>query len=243
MVIIGVSDEDEGKIEEVFVDKLGAKYPIVKIDASDVAGYGIKFYPSYYSIAPDGTVHSVPDDRMPGEEQIEELLKSVTLVPPLPDGAAYNTLRKLWEKQDFAKLRDHIDKTLGIEGLEAEVKEVFTAQKAALDKRVESVAARVAKLGQGPDYNTASQALRKIERDWKGFDVAAAAKKELDRFQSDPKIKKEAEASRALEKLLAKHDRSSQSQVKKLMKAIPAFIKRYEGTHAAQEAQKLLGGN
>ena len=51
-----MSDEQEGKIEETFIDRLGAKYPMAKIKKGDTQAYGIKFYPSVYCLAPDGTV-------------------------------------------------------------------------------------------------------------------------------------------------------------------------------------------
>ncbi|MCB9883071.1 MAG: TlpA family protein disulfide reductase [Planctomycetes bacterium] len=240
LVIIGVSDEDEGKIQSVFVEERGAKYPIVKINGGDVSNYGIKFYPSYYCIDPEGAVFSVPDDRMPSDAQIEELLANVQLAPKLPDGSQYDSLRKYWEKRDYAKLRDHIDKTLENGDLEADVKEVFTAQKTSLDKLVQSQQKRVEKLAAGPDYYASTLSLRKIERDWKGFEVADVAKKELARMNSDSQIKKEIAASKAFEKLCSRYDRNSQSQAKKLAKAIPGFLKRYEGTYAATQAQKLL---
>ena len=101
-----MSDEQEDKIEDVFINRLGAKYPMVKVKAAATKDYGIKFYPSVYTIAPDGRVHSVPEDRMPKEDAIVELLKSVSLVPELPEGAHYDPLRVMWDKKQYGKLSD-----------------------------------------------------------------------------------------------------------------------------------------
>ena len=65
-----MSGEDEKKVQEVFIDNLGAKYPYVTVDKNALAGYGIRFYPSVYCIDAEGNVHSVPDDRMPSEAVI-----------------------------------------------------------------------------------------------------------------------------------------------------------------------------
>ena len=51
-----MSDEEEGKIEKTFINDLGAKYPMAKINKSDTQKYGIRFYPSIYCFAPDGNL-------------------------------------------------------------------------------------------------------------------------------------------------------------------------------------------
>jgi hypothetical protein len=203
-----VSGEDEGTIQKSFIDSLGAKYPIVRVDKKDTAAYGIKFYPSVYVIAPDGTVHSVPDDRMPSEQVIEELLKTATLAPKLPADSRYDPLRSMWQKSEFLKVRDYLDKMLAAPNLDAAMGEVYTAQRAEWQKKHDAALARVEKLGAGPDYASAEVALEKLVKTWKGLPPAEAAQKELARFTTDAAIKKELTAGRALLKLLASHDAS-----------------------------------
>jgi hypothetical protein len=231
-----VSGEDEGAIQKVFVDQLGAKYPIVRVDKSDTAKYGIKFYPSVYVLDPDGNVWSVPEDRMPDEEQIEKLLATATLGPKLPDDARYDPLRALWKKGDYLKLREFLDKNLAAPNLDPAMKDVFTAQREYVDKREAGALARIPTLGAGPDYAAAEDSLEKIEKQWKGLPPAAASAKERARFAADPAIKKELGASRALQKLEAQFDTSKQSQRKKLAVELDKFRKKHDGTHAAKMA-------
>ncbi len=231
-----MSGEDEGAIQKVFVDQLGAKYPLVKIKDGDKGPYGIQFYPSVYVIDPDGNVFSVPDDRMPSEEQIEELLKRASLGPKLPDEPRYDALRGLWKKREYAKVRDYLDKNLAAPDLDVAMKDVFTAQRAEIDKRQQATMARITALGAGPDYADAEDQLEKVEKQWKGLVPADAAAKERARFAADPAIKKELAAGRALQKLLAAHDVSKSSQRKKLVVELEKFAKKHEGTHAGKQA-------
>ncbi len=235
-----MSGEAEGTIQKVFIDQLGAKYPIAQIKESDKAAYGLKFFPSVYVIAPDGTVHSTPDDRMPNEQEIEELLKTVSLAPKMPDDPRYDPLRALWKKGEFVKVRDYLDKNLAAPNLDAAMKDVFTAQRAEIDKRAAAAKARVARLGEGPDYAEAETQLEKVEKQWKGMEPATAAAAEKARFASDAKIKKELTAGRALQKLVASHDASKTSGRKKLGEALQQFRKKYEGTHAASQAEQKI---
>jgi hypothetical protein len=240
-----VSREAEGAIQKVFVDQLGAKYPIVKVAEKDVAPYGLKFFPSVYVLDPDGNVFSVPDDRMPSEQQIEELLKRVTLSPKMPDDPRYDPLRALWKKGEFVKVKEFLDKNLAAPNLDAGMKEVFTQQREQLDKRQTSAMTRVTSLGAGPDYADAEDQLEKIEKQWKGLEPAAAAAKEKARFATDASIKKELAAGRALQKLLGQFDVGKSAQRKKLAEALNAFRKKHEGTHAAKQAEakmNALGG-
>lgn len=235
-----MSGEDEKKIQDIFVDQLGAKYPLVKVDKKDVAPYGIKFYPSVYVIDPSGVVYSVPDDRMPSDDQIEELLKTVSLAPKLPADARYDPLRSMWQKGEFLKLRDYLAKMLAAPNLDAAMGEVFKGQQEALQKKQDATTARIAKLGAGPDYAAAEVQLEKIEKQWKGLPPADEAQKELARFGADATIKKELAAGRALQKLIAGTDLSKAGQRKKLGEQLQQFRKKNEGTYAATQAEKEI---
>lgn len=235
-----MSDEQESKIEDVFINKLGAKYPMVKVKSSATQDYGIKFYPSIYSIAPDGRVHSVPEDRMPKDDAIVELLKSVSLVPELPEGAHYDPLRVMWDKKQYSKLHSYLDKMLAQDNLEEEVREVLTGQQQELEQRVARKSQRVANLAAGPDYLASREKLEKIQKEWKGFAPASMAKDELTRFRKDGEIQKEIKVSKRYEKLINKYDATKIVQRRKLMEALEKFSKQYEGTYAADQAVKLL---
>lgn len=233
-----MSDEQEDKIESTFIKTLGAKYPMAKINAADTQKYGIRFYPSVYCFAPDGTVYSVPDDRMPTEAAIEKLLENVSLAPKLPDEPRYAPVRSMWEGKQYKKLGSYLDKMLGANKLDDEMRTVFEAQRAELDKRAQKQVARVAKLGQGPDYFSAKVTLLKIQKEWAGFDAADAAKQELARFAKDSAIKKEIAAMKSLNKLMRKYDPAKISQRRKLKDGLHKFAEKYAGTHAGERAGK-----
>jgi len=237
-----VSDENEKLIEETFITKLGAKHPWVKAKGCNDK-YGIQGFPTTVVIGPDGTIKS--NDRTPSEADIEAMLKEVVLPPEVPEGPQYAPLRTMWEKREYGKLRDWLDKTLAQPAVEPAMKEVCEAQKAELTKLADVQAARAAKLGEGPDYVASTDALEKLEKTWKGFPAADAARKELTRFGADATIKKEVGAGRALQKLLAGFDTNKESDVKKLVAELPKFAKKYEGTYAGKQAEerrkKLLG--
>lgn len=240
-----MSDEAPGLIEKVFVNEKGAKYPIVAASAGDLGGYGIKFYPSVYVIDAEGNVYSVPDDRMPSESAIEELLKSVTFGPKLPEGSQYNALRSMWEKKDYDKIRDYLEKMLGAPNLDAELKQVFETQQQELDKLVQRQVQKVEELAKGPDYYASAEKLEKIAKTWKGFEVSDKAEAQLAAFKDDAEIKKEMAAGEALAKLFKKYDASKLSQAKKLHEALGKFAetKKYEGTYAAEQARKRFSGS
>lgn len=235
-----MSDENEKQIEDTFITQLGAKYPFIKAKNCNSI-YGIKAFPSFYGIDPDGNVFSTAGDGMPSEAQIEEMLKRVTLTPKMPEGAQYDPVRALWKKKDYQKLGEYLEKMLAQENLDADMRQVFEGQKATLDKRAESQKKRVETLGKGPDYLAAKDSLEKIAKDWKGFDVADVAKSELTRFAADSQIKKEIAALKAFDKLCGKFDQNNANQLRKLRLELPKFIKKNEGLYAAQKAQALLG--
>lgn len=231
-----MSDEDEGAIEKTFITELGAKFPFVRAKGCNEL-YGIKGFPTHIVIGPDGLVVG---EGMPSEAKIEELLKGVTLLPKLPDGAQYEPLRQMWKKQEHGRLRDFLDKQLALPNLDGSMREVYQAQRAELDKRNTAQIARVERLGQGPDFTRSEALLEKMAKAWKGFPAAEAAQQELTRFGADPKIKKEIGAGKALTKLLASFDAGKVSQRKKLIEALQGFVKKHEGSEAGKQAQEHL---
>lgn len=242
MLLLGVSREDDKKVKDVFIDQLGAKYPIVTVDAGQIAGYGIKFFPSVYGIAPDGSVFSVPDDRVPSEATIEELLKDVTLAPKLPQDAKYDALRSMWDKKQYVKVGSYLTKMLAQDNLDPELRGVYEAQQAAFDLRVEGQLAKIKRFAEGPDYFGATEKLEQMEKDWKGLPVADEAKAMLSSFKQDSRIKKEVAAGKSLQKLTSRYDRSKPSQARRLHSALVKFADKNAGTHAAEAARRMLDG-
>ena len=178
---------------------------------------------------------------MPSESVIEELLQNVSLAPKMPDDSRYSPVRSMWEKKQHDKLRDYLTRMLGADNLDAEMRDVFTAQQSELEKRAKKQVERVKKVGLGPDFLAAKTALEKIQKEWSGFEAADAAKDELARFAKDATIKKEIAASNALQKILGKYDPNKVSQARKLKEALLKFAEKNAGTHAGEEAAKQAG--
>jgi len=233
-----VSGESENTIEDKFVNGLGARYPLAKIKATAKTAYGIRAYPSYRLIAPDGTVHS---HGKPDHATIERLLEDVTLAPKMPDEPRYAPVRQMWEKKQHKKLRDFLSKMVQQPKLDEQMREVYQQQLDELESRATRAAARVGKLADGPDYLRAKTTLETLQKDWRGFDVEKAAAAELKRFSKDATIKKEIAASKSLAKLRKKYPATTISKVKKLREALRKFADKHEGTYAGEQARKQLG--
>lgn len=236
-----MSDEEPSKIEETFISKLGAKYPFVQAKGVNEQ-YGIKFFPSVYAIDAAGNVHSVPDDRMPSESTIEELLKAVSLAPKMPDGAPYDGLRNLWKKKQYLALQEQLAKLLLSPNLDAATSEELRNQQAVLEKKCSAQEQRALGLEKGPDYYAAKTQLESIVKDWKGLPPATAASGVLERFAADAAVKKELAASKALATLRSKFDPSKAAQARKLQEELHKFAKKYVDTYAGQQVQKQISG-
>lgn len=236
-----MSDEDEKLIEETFITKLGAKYPFVRAKGVNEL-YRIGFFPSVYCIAPDGTILTVPDDRMPAEAFIEEQLANVSLSPKMPEDSRFDAVRGFWQKKEFKKLEDYLTKMLAQPNVDAELRTVYEGQQQELQKRATRAAARVQSLGQGPDFLAAEKQLERLQKDWVGMAPADAAKSELERFAKDAKVKDEIAASKALDKIVSKYDAGKVAQRRKLVEDLEKFkaTKKYAGSHACKQAEEML---
>lgn len=242
-----MSDEDPGLIEKTFITELGAKFPFVSAKGVNEK-YGVSGFPSIYVIDPDGTIVSVPEDRMPSEAFIEEHLAKVSLMPKLPEDSRFDPLRTLWKGKEHKKIGEYLAKMLQQPTLDAELRTVYEGQQQELQKRQERAAARVTSLGQGPDFYAAERQLESVKKEWAGLPPADAAKAELDRFAKDGKVQNEIAASKALEKLLGKFNPSRVAQRRKLAEELAKFAetKKYFGTEALKKASALAkqyGGN
>ncbi len=235
LLVIGVCDEPEAKIQDEFIRGLGASYPWIK--SNDFRQkYGVKFLPSAYCIDANGIVHSLADWWVPDETTIEELLQALPLPPKLPADKRYDLLRGHWQKAEFVKLREQMDKMLALPNLDAAAREVLAAQKAAVDQKQEAQLARTGQLVAGPDYAAATSELERIEKSWPGLPPAAAARKEIDRFAADAKIQQEAAASRALQKLMMGVDTSKFPALRKVLVDLDKFRRKYADTWAGKQA-------
>jgi hypothetical protein len=231
-----VSDEAEGLIEKTFLTGLRAEYPFIK--AKDVVKkFGIKFLPATWVLDANGSIVTLPDVGPPDDTLIETLLQGLPVEPRVPEGAKFEPLRQLWLKGDFARLQDHLDKTLGLPKLDDDLRAACEGQKEALAKKQERTLARLAQLGQGPDYTAQFDELEAIEKAWPGLPPAAKAREVLDRFEADDKIKVEIATGHELWKLLNSVDTSRLPALRKVIEDLDKFRKKHEGTYAGEQAR------
>ena len=231
-----MTDEGASLIEN-YIPQEGVRYPMVR--ASNAA-YGIRGYPTVYFIGPDGKVLS-SDGGIPEKDVIEDALRSVTLLPDLPDGSIFSRIRKDWQKRDFADVLETVEKELACaERLEPDEKAALEKLKADLDKMQARAEKKIGELAQGPDYYKAQVQLEAITSEWKGRELEAKAEAVLDKFDEDDGIKAEIRAGAALAHLEQKYDTSRSSQKRKLVEALQKFRKRFDGTHAAERATQLV---
>ncbi|HEU4418028.1 MAG TPA: hypothetical protein VFT55_03765 [Planctomycetota bacterium] len=230
-----MSDEPIGTIEKDILRAWSVTYPFVK--GNDVVKkYRVRFIPCTYSIDSNGEVASVPDGWLPDELVIDEMLHDIWKPAPLPDLKVYDPIRTLWKKHEFAQLRAGIDKILALPDQPAEVKETLGVLSKALDKKQEEQLARVAELGKGPDFYGCTMQLERIERAWKPLTPAVEARKHLDRFAGDEKIKKEVAVGRLLAKVMTEVDTSKPAVLRALTEELNQFRKKHDGTFAGQVA-------
>jgi hypothetical protein len=234
LTVVGVSDEDEAKIE-AYVQAKKPKYPIVRAaDAMDK--FGGKFYPSYFTIGSDGVILTVPDDRMPDEKLLEESLAKVVLFADLPKTPFFDAIRKDWLASRFGK----VAKQLATTSQDPTQQEAIGKLKAKLDGMVASELEAIDKLAPAEDPWAAVSKLETTARRFEGVEVAAKARAKLDALNKDPSLQKEIVAGRSLDKLRASFDLSKSSGKRGLAKALEPFVKRHKGTKAAVEAHALI---
>jgi hypothetical protein len=237
LLVIGVADDAEGKIESTFVKGLVAAYPYVK--SNDFAKkYKVEFHPSAFCIDANGLVHSLADWWVPEETTIEELLQALPLPPKPPADRRYDALRGAWQRGEFAKVAEQITKVGALPNLDEANREELAKQQAALDQKRDAALVRITEIAKGPDYGAAAGELERIEKAWTGLPPAAAARTELERFAADAKIKAEVDAARALDKLMTGVDTSKIPVLRKVITDLDRFRKKYAGTLAAKRADQ-----
>jgi thiol-disulfide isomerase/thioredoxin len=233
VVVLGVSEEAEGEILKFHA--AGATYPFVK--SNDLSKkFKVRFLPSTWVVDANGFVYSLPDLGAPDDTTVDELLQGLPIEPLVPAGAKWDSLRGMLVRAEYARLREHIEKTMTLPKLDDETRKVLEDQKGVLAKREEQQLARVTQLENGPDYTAHAAELERIEKSWSGHPPAAAARKVLDRFAGDATITKEITAGRALRKLVLDVDTSKLPALRKLIEDLDRFRKKNADVYAGKLA-------
>ncbi len=238
MAIVGVSDEERGKLEG-YVDQQEIQYPIVS--APEASGkYGVTGLPTYYLVSAKGEVLAGPQHRKFDDDQIEKALKDVMLLPDVPNKGPFKAIKKQWKKRKFVEVSRALTKVLQDETATDADRAAAESIKEILDAKIEDALTTVQKAKDGPDYYATASRLKDIAKDFKGMPVEAEAKAALDDFKKDDKIKKEIRASKKLTSLRKRYKASKKSDRKKLVAALAFFVKKNGGTYAGAKADKLL---
>ena len=245
MTILSVTGEGLDRVEP-FVEQFGAKFPVLcKAQSGEYSTGGV---PTSYLIGPDGKVlfHGHPNQVK--DDVIEKHLKDVkkdhrvstwafTLikqVPPLPD--KMSDLMKMMKKRDFGKALKKAEATAA--KLEGDDKEAGDAVVAWIKKRAADNMDKAAKLVRNSKIYEAFLVYESVESEFKGHDLAKAAKGELKAMKSDKAMKTEIKASELLIKI-KKEIAEERKPEDKLACLKPLLSKKYEDTLAGKKAAEM----
>jgi len=236
--IVAISSEDAGKVGE-FVIANNITYPVGI--AKNTEGYGSGGIPHAYLISPDGKVVWEGHPGSLKNEEIEPLLRKTKdfyvrkVVPEVKPAAAAFTKGRLVEARNLANAIK--DKEGVGRGAVADAEYVLArveAMRTAWTKKVENGA----KAGV---YLDVFDALGKIQKHFPGTEEAQTAATKLAELKADPNVKLELKASKSLDKLVQQKTKAGKSGKKldSVRKRVESFIKKYEGTKAAERAEML----
>jgi hypothetical protein len=235
---VAISNEDAGKVGE-FVIANNLTYPVGI--AKKTEGYGSGGIPHAYLISPDGKVVWDGHPASLSNGQVEKLLRKTKdfyvrkVAPEVKPAAAAFTKGNLVKAQ---KLANAIKDREGVgRGAVADAEYVLArveAMRTAWTRRVENGT----KAGL---YLDVFDTLGKIQKHFPGTEEAQAAATKLAELKADPNVKRELKASKALDKLVQRKTKAGTSGKKldAVRKKVEKFIKKYDGTKAAERAEML----
>jgi hypothetical protein len=229
-----VTDEGTGLIEK-YIPEFNVKYPMVRATGDDA--WKVTGFPTMYLVSPDG---EILHEGEPTKAQIEEALKTVRLAPEMPDTRTFSKIRKAWEKRKLGEAWAEVEDQLASDRVDDAEKQVLQQLKTHLEKTRKSVAEKIEAAPNGPDYFKIAQWLGRVQDEWEGCPEAEQAEAMLDKLEDDDAIKNEIDAGEYLVKMnekYADHFGGSKSKRERATKAYLAFIKKFEGTLAAKQAQ------
>lgn len=230
-MLVGVSDEGSATLKK-WADQKGVQYPIVNAPKG-LAAYAVAGFPTVFSIDAAGRI---AQRGQLTTSQIEERLQQVRWLPDLGDSPTLVQIKRLWEEGRFADLDRKLRDTENDEKADAADRAGASRVRAIFDKLRAGTAKEIEGLKLGPDYLLAEERLREIEKHWRGYDLADAAKTMQSDFKKDSRVRKELEASKKLRDTLVRTGNDAKGRVT----ALQALVKRHAGTFAASQAQDLL---
>jgi len=138
---------------------------------------------------------------------------------------------------ELAAACKEIDAILADEKASEEQKQGAKALQEAVDKHLNALVVQAEKFVKARDPGNALKVLEGIAKELPEAEVGAKTKRRVEEIRADPKMKSELEATKALERLkdLIRPLKRDKSKPK-----IEEFVKRYEGTRAAERAKFQL---
>ncbi|MHC4338852.1 MAG: hypothetical protein ACYSX0_01380 [Planctomycetota bacterium] len=211
----------------------GLKYSI-GVGTHSRDGYGSGGIPHAYLIGPDGTVawHGHPARLQ--DSEIQSLLRKAQKFYLDPTGpevkAAADAFRKgkLSKAEQLAKAMEHRDATYIAERVEA----LRKGWKGQVEKSI-----------QAGSYDDAAEVCARIKKHFAGGEAAKWAADQEKKLKSDPQIKKDRKALKALVPLAeesVKLRRGDEKGRQELMKKVRKYTEKYEGTKPAELAGHIL---
>ena len=229
--VIAITNEARGLVDK-FVEETGATHPIV-IESSDSAtAWGISGFPSMFVVGPDGTIlHK----GIPSDQQIEKWLEDAKPFPQAPRSLS-KVVDAIADMELSGALKD-LEKFLAKEGQpEEEVAAAREIQEWVL-WRASSGLEGAAKAAASGDVYRAAKTYRELAAWFKGHETADTAETALKELLSDKDRKREIDAG---EKLDQAREKARDLSKNKAIKLYESIAKRYEGTRAAEEAQRIV---
>lgn len=228
LVVLAVTDEARGLVDK-FIEKTGAKHPILIEKGSSVAAFGINSFPSMFLVDADGRIAVAG---MPQEADIERLLQDAWVLPTLPKKA--DAARKPLEKGDLAGARKALEGILAGTGLEEADRRAAEEAVKWIDGRGTKMLARADADAKAGDPHAAAVTLRKASESFKGLEPAAKADEALKALLAEAASKREIEAGDVWDRLLDKVRTMKPEQAAATCRQVE---KKYEGTKAAAKAK------
>jgi hypothetical protein len=228
LVVLAVTDEARGLVD-TFIEKTGAKHPIVIEKGNSVADFGINSFPSMFLIDADGRIAVAG---MAQEADIERLLQDAWVAPALPKKA--DAARKPFEKGDYAGARKALEAALAGTGLDEADRKAAEAALGWIDERGTKMLGKADAAAKAGDAHAAAATLRKAAESFKGLDTGAKADEALKVLLADKNAKREIDAGDTWEKAGAKLRSMKPEQAAAACRQIE---KKYEGTKAAEKAK------
>lgn len=234
LVVLGVSNEDAGKVEG-WVSEHGADFPIIVEESDSAEAYGSSGFPSSFIVGSDGNIAWSGHPGSIKEDQIEELLTSVVYFPDLPK--ALNSVRKALSKGKYASAHGLLTKAIDGGKLTEEEADIATKMRDWIDAGADGAMTSAAKKIDSEDYYSAWKTYDRVAKEYKGLAVAARAKDLAKAMLKNKEQKLEIGAGKKFAKIKKKLRDLSPKKAVAALKALTG--KKYGDTKAGKEATKL----